>query len=394
MRILHVIDSIDPAQGGPSSVIQRLASAQAALGHDVIVAGQRHAERAELVDDFIARVPGIDAVDIRRIDRPAGRLGSVSTRRFTSVFHDVEPDVVHLHGVWDPPLVAVAGACRKLGTPYLIRPAGMLDAWTLAQKSFKKRLALRFIHGPMLRHAAAIHALNTHEKQRIALMELEVPIAVIGNGVFLSDIEAPVQPGLFRASVEGLDDRPFVLFLSRLHHKKGLDLLAEAWARIAGEFPEHRLVIAGRRDDDSMEECLRRLERAGLSETVFEVGEVYGDRKAAAFRECDCFVLPSRQEGFSVAVTEALGFGAPVVITEECHFPEVDEETAGIVTSLEIPDVARGLQRMLSDREHAKTCAANGARMVRERYTWPIIASKIIDVYEEFGGIPHKGGDG
>ena len=387
MRILHVIDSIDPGQGGPSAVIVCLAAAQAALGHDVTIMGAREADRASVVDAFVEKIPGIENVTVIQLDRATARMDAIRATAFTDAFAELErearPDVVQLHGVWDPPLVRTAHACIAAAVPYVISPHGMLDEWTLAQRSLKKKLALKFVHGRVLRNAATIHALNGHEKERISMMGFDVPISVIGNGVFLSDIDVVVPPGTFRSTVDGLGDRPFVLFLSRLHHKKGLDLLAEAWARIAGEFPEHRLVIAGRRDDDSMEECWQRIDRAGLRETVLEVGEVYGDRKVGAFRECTCFVLPSRQEGFSVAITEALGFGAPVVITDACHFPEVAEEQAGVVTSLEIADIARGLHRMLSDDDLRISSAANGGALVRERYTWPAIAARFIEMYEE-----------
>src|SRR5690606_2487096 len=123
-----------------------------------------------------------------------------------------------------------------------------------------------------------IHALNAHERDTIAALGLGPPIEVIPNGVFLEEIDIPADVAAFRASIEGLGERPYALFLSRLHFKKGLDLLAEAWKIVAPQFPEHRLVVAGPREDDAIDDFRRRIAAANLQSTVLEAGAVYGSR--------------------------------------------------------------------------------------------------------------------
>ena len=387
LRILHVIGSLDPAAGGPPSVLWRVSAAQAAIGHSVAVVGPRDPSRDGVIDESRRTVIGVDRVRVERTELPAGRAATLSDTRVPRAMDRIASDlggidVVHLHGVWDVPIVRAAAWCRGRGVPYIIRPAGMLDIWSLKRSKWKKRVAMALVHRRMIRGAAAIHALNAHERDTIAALGLGPPIEVIPNGVFLEEIDVPADVAAFRASIEGLGDRPYALFLSRLHFKKGLDLLAEAWKIVAPQFPEHRLVVAGPREDDAIDDFRRRIAGANLQGTVIEAGAVYAARKAAAYRGSACFVLPSRQEGFSVAITEALALGTPVVVSRDCHFPEVSEVGAGIETSLEPPDIAAALSRMLGDDAFRASAGAAGAALVRDRFTWPRIAAQTIALYD------------
>lgn len=387
LRILHVIGSLDPAAGGPPSVLWRLASAQAALGHRVATIGPRDPAREPVIQESRRTVVGIERLRIEPTDAPASRLAFLTDTRVPRAMDRIAEefggaDVVHLHGVWDVPIVRAAAWARRRGVPYIVRPAGMLDIWSLRRSKWKKRIAMALAHRRMLRGAAAIHALNAHECDTIAMLRLGPPIEVIPNGVFLEEIDIPADVPAFRESLRGLDNRPYVLFLSRLHYKKGLDILAEAWKIVSPKFPDHRLVVAGPKEDDAVEDFRRRIAQGRAESSVIEAGAVYASRKAAAFRGCACFVLPSRQEGFSVAITEALALGAPVVVSTDCHFPEVTEAGAGIETSLEPASVADGIRRMLADDAFRAACGAAGARLVRERFIWPRIAAQTIALYE------------
>ena len=292
------------------------------------------------------------------------------------------PDVVHFHGVWEASLVRISSRCRNRGIPYVVRPCGMLEAWSLQQQGGKKRIALATTHRAYLRGAGALHTLNAHEREAVDRLGLGVPACVIPNGVFLEEVTPTTAPGAFRASEPRLGERRFVLFLSRLHKKKGLDLLADAWVRVAARLPGYALVVAGPREDDSIDIFRERIEAAGLTGTVIETGPVFGHLKTAALRECDLFVLPSREEGFSLAITEALALGTPVVITEECHFPEVAAAGAGWVVPLDVEAIAAGLERALRDTTARTTLGAAGARLVREHFTWPAITARCVELYD------------
>ena len=151
---------------------------------------------------------------------------------------------------------------------------------------------------------------------------------------------------------------------------------------VHAKLPDVHLVVAGP-DDGQQQDFERRIQAAGVASSVHMVGPLYGADKLAALRDAAVFCLPSRQEGFSIAITEALAMGLPVVITRACHFPEVTEARAGIETDLDARQVADGLIEVLSNAARAKSMGEAGAALVRERFTWPSVARRTLECYAE-----------
>ena len=169
--------------------------------------------------------------------------------------------------------------------------------------------------------------------------------------------------------------------MSRLHHGKGLDYVADAFAGFSNLVDNVDLVVAG---PDHGEQALfeAKIKQLNLQKRVHMVGPLYGERKYAALRDAMCFLLPSRQEGFSMAITEAMAFGLPVVISESCHFPEVADSGAGIVTPLDTEAIQEALVDMATDENSRKQMGQIGKTLVFNKYTWDAIASNIVAEYE------------
>ena len=241
-------------------------------------------------------------------------------------------------------------------------------------------MALAFRYRALLNEAAFLHALNRDERRLMAPLGLTTETVVIPNGVFLEELDPLPTRGAFRAKHPGLGEAPYVLFLSRLHFKKGLDVLAEAFAILAAQRSDVHLVVAGP-DDGARQDFEHRIAAARLTARVHVVGPLYGPDKYAAFVDAACFCLPSRQEGFSVAITEALACGVPVVISDACHFPEGSEAGAGLITALDAPAVAGALGRLLDEPATAARQGAAGAALVRARYTWHAVAAECLREY-------------
>jgi glycosyltransferase involved in cell wall biosynthesis len=426
LRLLHVIDSLDPAHGGPSVVCASLAAAQASLGHEVAIVAYDTAGQRPRIDAMLADLPGADFLDLDLLPRPArgpaALLASAARRRLRGAVADA--DAVILHGVWDRILLAGAGAARRAGVPYAVIPHGMLRPWSLSQKRLKKRASLLLVTRRMLNAAAFLHALNADEAAAFARLGLRPPVEVIPNGVFLEQVDPLPAPGTFHAAHPALEGRPYVLFLGRLHYTKGLDVLAQAFsiltaspsaptspaarssiaaptspaARSSPSAPSEgvargsasagggstgpapsdlHLVIAGP-DGGYRSELEARVHRLGLAGRVHLVGPIYGRDKFAALRDALCFCLPSRTEGFSVAVLEALASSCPVVISEHCHFPEVTASGAGVAAPLDPGAIAAGIARFLDPAERARA-GAGGRAMVERDYTWPRIAQRSVE---------------
>ncbi|WP_029351212.1 glycosyltransferase [Bosea sp. 117] len=381
MRIAHVVASIDPAHGGPQSGVVRLAAAQAGLGHHVRIVS--HGDDALLRSALhaAAQVPHVDALEWTLLPAPGGVeriFGSRMRSRLPSLV--AEADFVHLHGVWETLLRIAASCARQASTPYCLSPHGMLDRWSLAQKPWKKRLALQLGYRFMLEHAAFLQALNADEAELMGPLGLHPPVVVIPNGICPAELAASPEPGSFRRTVPGLGDRPFVLFLSRLHRKKGLDILAESFRMVANACPQLDLVVIGPEDGagDAFRAQIRQL---GLGARVHMAGPRFGAAKLAAYAEAVCFCLPSRQEGFSIAITEAMACGVPVVISEACHFPEVAAAGAGLVLPLDPARFAAALIDIAGAPEKAAAMGRNGRELIHAHYTWPQIAVATLAAY-------------
>ncbi|GAA5624400.1 GDP-mannose:cellobiosyl-diphosphopolyprenol alpha-mannosyltransferase [Brucella sp. NBRC 12952] len=378
MKIIHIIGSFDPAKGGPQAVVVRLAAAQAALGHDVTIVSYSDDEIDYRAAKATAAIPGFQNVKTFMLPMP-DRYEVLTGRRAAKVLSAMiaSANFVHMHGVWETILLRASMLCRKYHVAYCICCCGMLDVWSMQQKRWKKRLAFNLAFRRMLNGAAFIQALNQDEADLMRPLRLRPPVVIIGNGIFLEEIETS------EGKPAALPDRPYILFLSRLHYKKGLDILADAFCQIADRYPQIDLVVAGP-DGGAQPAFLTAIGQAGLQARVHLTGALYGPTKIAALRNALCFCLPSRQEGFSVAITEALACGVPVVITDACHFPEVAEANAGIVCQLSAQAVAIGLTTVLENPERAAEMGQAGLKLVRDNYTWPQIAAQTINAYQRF----------
>ena len=388
MNILHVISTIDPAMGGPQAVIMRLAAAQCALGHCVHVLSYGGAEVEGRAFRAAAGIPHVDTIRWHLLPSP-GRmerlLGLEASRRLDRLLPAM--DVLHLHGVWEPILLKAASMARTIQLPYCVTPHGMLDRWSMQQKALKKRLALRLGYRAMLDRAKFIQALNADEASLMQPLALRSPTAIIPNGIFLEELDRLPASGEFRRIRQMPEDRRYILFLSRLHRKKGLDVLAQAFREVAAAIPDVDLVVAGP-DDGAGEDFLAQVRNLGIADRVFTPGPLYGMDKLRALADASCFCLPSRQEGFSIAITEALGCGLPVVISDACHFPEVGSVGAGVVVPLDPMAIAAALGKVLSSPEAAKVMGENGRKLVCDNYTWPRVAQMTVEHYAGRGISP------
>jgi glycosyltransferase involved in cell wall biosynthesis len=347
MRILHVIPSFDPVTGGPPLMASRLAVALAASGHQVETLSYGCPPFQARIDEFLQSIPGHDRVThhfLPPITPFEHLLARDAARRGEKIVRAV--DVVHLHGIWDPVIRAVAAVTFQCGVPYAITPHGMLNPWTLTQSRWKKKIALVFGYQRMLDRAGLLHVLNTDEQRLIEPLVPGDRTVVIPNGISLEELDPLPAAGTFYAQHPELQGKPYVLFLGRLHYKKGMDYLADIFAKAAGVLPEIRLVIAGP-DAGAGEEFKRQIAALGLTARTHLVGPLYNRDKFAAFVDAACFCLPSREEGFSIAILEAMACGTAVVISDACHFPEVAENRAGEVAPLDVGQLSAALTRVM-----------------------------------------------
>jgi glycosyltransferase involved in cell wall biosynthesis len=283
-------------------------------------------------------------------------------------------DIVHVHALWEEIQHQAARVARALGKPYVITPHGMLDPWSLRQSKWKKKLYLAVRLRSNLQHASAIHFTSEIERDLAAPLGLKAPTIVEPNGVDLAEFEDLPPRGSFRARHPMLaGTRPIVLFLSRLHPKKGLDLLVPAFARAAPG--DAVLVLVGPDSDGYGEEIRAAAKLHGVADRLLFTGMLRGRDRVEAFVDADLFALPSYQENFGIAVVEALASGCPVLISDQVNIHrEITAGGVGVVVPTQTEAVARELGRWMSDENLRRAAGRRGPQFVRERYDWDRIA--------------------
>ncbi|MEM1353324.1 MAG: glycosyltransferase [Planctomycetota bacterium] len=387
MQIAHVIQSINPSQGGPAVVTPRLASAQAKLGHEVTIVTSDGPEAIASYRSVLEGIPGIEHIRFEYLPAPRSQFGYPIRKQTHSAIHRTISGLnfLHLHGVWDTLLLSVGRLATKERIQYALRPAGMLDPWSMGQKKWKKKLALAMGRRALINRAAFIHVLNRDEHDLIAQsLHPHCPMHVVPNGIFIDEVPE-ITPGYrFRAQHRPfLNNDPYVLFLSRLHYKKGLEHLARAFVHVAQKHERLKLVVAG--PDDGDEKRFRHLiDDLGIASRVLLAGPIYGTAKYDALKESLCFCLPSYQEGFSLAILEALACATPVVISKQCHFPEVGHAEAGLVVDQDPEEIAKAILTLATNTDMHHKMKRSGRELIERDYTWPEIAQRTIQYYSKY----------
>lgn len=377
MQVLHVISGLDPTLGGPVSALKGLGSALLQVGVDLeVMACWRHGDNWRVAEHL--RSQGATVTAIGPVCGPTEWHPSLKRTVQKRV---AEADVVHIHGLWEEIQHQAARACRRLNKPYIFRPCGMLDPWSLRQKALKKRLYMALRLRRDLEHASALHFTAEQERALTDPLRLSPPAIVEPNGIDLSEFGQSIDPTPLWRRYPALRDQSVVLFLGRLHAKKGLDLLIPAFAQLPADTV---LVLAGPVDDDFRAYLDKLIQQVNIGDRVVFTGMLEGAERLMAFASADLFVLPSYQENFGIAVVEALAYGVPVIISDQVNiYQEITEAGVGAVTDKCPEALAQTLAVWLNDDDRRTQAAARAQPFVEHRYDWQTIAKHWRDHYQK-----------
>jgi len=274
---------------------------------------------------------------------------------------------------------------RHLGerneVPVIVHTHGMLDPWALSRSSWKKWITGRLWEYENLRRAACLRVTSEEELKSVRNFGLKNPVALIPNGIDVSDFEnLPV-----REEAEGLlpnlKDKRVLLFLSRVHPKKGLDLLLKAWRTLGRERRDWLLVIAGPDQLGYAQELKRLAEETDLKDSVAFTGAVFGKEKLAAYALADLFVLPSHSENFGIAIAEALASGLPVVATRGTPWRGLNEHGCGWWIESSVETLADTLREALSHSQpELAAMGAKGRSWMIKDFAWERLAADMVEV--------------
>ncbi len=286
-------------------------------------------------------------------------------------------DLVHQHGLWLYPSVAVSKWRRRHGRPVVISTQGMLEPWALQQSAFRKTLASRLFEEANLAAAACLHCSDS-EIEGLRRFGLTNPIAVIPNGVALPGDDRLSPPDWLPS-----DGRKTLLFLGRLHAKKGVGETLQAWAKAVARSPQiaakWRLVIAGWGEQASQSEYRAIADDLGLADVLLP-GAVFGAEKEALYAHADAFILASYSEGLPMAVLEAWSHRLPVFMTSGCNLPIGFSAGAALEITTSPDEIAAALIAHL-ERTDLAEIGARGRRLVETHFSWGEAGRQLLSVY-------------
>jgi len=374
MKIGMVTASLTRQAGGLYYTVRNLSLAiNEVEGKSVEVFGLEDEDTADDIQYWLPLQPNVHTIK--------GSRAFGYSPRMSQMLIGSKLDLVHVHGIWMYPSVASLKWSKTTDKPHIISPRGMLDPWAVNNSRLKKKLAGWLYENAHLKRAACLHALNKAEADAMRAYGLTNPIAVIPNGVALPDHEQLEPPSWRKQLPNGAQA---LLFLSRIHPKKGLPTLLQAWKKIesCAQKEGWHLVIAGWGQGKHEQELKTLAQELRIDDSVLFIGPQFEKDKTSTFQYADGFILPSLSEGLPVAVLEAWSYGLPVLMTDECNIPDGFTHKAAIKLSLKEDEMADKIKFFMAlSKDEQSRMGKNGKILVQEKFTWGKISIDMIDVY-------------
>lgn len=360
LKIIHYIPDIDRSHGGTATYMQLL--------------GEKLGQQCEvhIVTHKTAFPVDIKNCNIHYINR---NIFGAMKREWMEILNDVKPNIVHVNCCWTPQCAWVQKWSQAMGYKVILTPHGMLEPWIIKRNYWTKKLpALLLYQKKAICKADYIHATAESEKEHILQLGYNDKVEVIPNAVNVESIE---MKGSWKRTNN-------ILFLSRVHEKKGINFLIEAVATLKEKLKGYKIIIAGEGEPAYIATLKQTTVDLGVQEQVVFVGGVYSNEKWRLFREADVFVLPTFSENFGIAIAEALASGTPVITTNGTPWDDIKEHTCGWFTKIGTEPTIDALKEFLSfDEESLELMGRNGRKLIEEKYSINAITEKMIELYKD-----------
>ena len=295
-------------------------------------------------------------------------------------------DIVHNHSVWMLPNHYASNAGQIAKKPVVFTLHGCFEPWAMANSAWKKSVVGKWFQFGDLKAAECLHVNSKSEYSNVRRLGFKNPIAIIPNGVKLANFRGNAKDPSFHARLNIPPEKKIALFMARLHQKKGLSHLLEAWNKIRSDFENWHLVLAGP-DDGYKVTCESMIDGFAMRNSVTLTGNLQGADRVAALSSADVFVQPSHSEGFSMSILEAMTFGLPVLLSPGCNFPEAVANGAALEVKATVEATENGLRTLLGmSKEERFSMGKHGESLVIKNYTWEKIGTQTLELYKWLTG--------
>ena len=376
MKVLHILPSVDPKGGGPMEGVKQYGHRFEELGHHVEVM-----TLDDPTESCVAEYP----LKVHALGPAFGSYSYTAKLAPWLELHAKDYDVIIINGLWQYHGFGAWRVLQKMKVPYFVFTHGMLDPWfkhTYPLKHLKKWLYWPWAEYRLLRDASAV--LFTCEEERLLARKsfwlYKVREAVINYGTGTPPENAEALKAVFYEAYPQLKNKRVLLFLSRIHKKKGCDLLIDAFAKVANQDAGLCLVMAGPCHTDLINQLKTQAQHLGMADRITWPGMLQGDLKWGAFYASEAFVLSSHQENFGIAVAEALGCGLPVLISNKVNiWREIELDGAGIVNADTLEGTEQTLRQWLAmDADSCLKMSQQAKLTFIQRFTVDAMAQSLI----------------
>lgn len=357
MVVVHYIPSLAVFTGGVAAYLSVLSAELGKLVELHIATSYNEEKEVQINNAIIHRVP-------------KGVRCYFSAKKLLSY---LRPDVVHINGCWQPQLLLFQRAAQSLRIPVVLSPHGMLEPWIVKRHYWTRKWpAIQLYQRGLIKRADYLHATADTEKDNLLRLGWNARITVIPNAVNIEELPLKDNWKIKRR----------IVFMSRLHVKKGLELLFEALSHLKPDLDGYEVIIAGEGEPDYVETLKKAAISFGLSEVVIFVGGVYGAEKVSLLQSADFFVLPTYSENFGIVVAEALACGTPVITTHGTPWKVLEESECGWYIPVGVNALKKTLREAISVTEETiERMGRNGRRLVEKQYTDKSVASRFFEKY-------------
>lgn len=358
MIVIHYIPNIDRTYGGTTTYLQLLASELGKLV-ELHVVTHRTSHPVEMKNCLVHYIS-------------SSIIGTMKND-WQKLLRMIKPDVVHINCCWIPGCAFAQKWAQKMDYKVVLTPHGMLEPWIMYRHHWTRKLpGLWLYQRKAIVKANCLHATAESEKENLLKLGYNDKIVVVANGVDVDSIEMKTT----------WKRKKTILFLSRVHVKKGINFLIEAVAHLKDELQGYVITIAGEGDEGYIAELKVQALKKGVGDMVKFVGGVYGDEKWQLFKKADAFVLPTYSENFGIVVAEALACGTPVITTKGTPWSDLEDYHCGRWIEIGTDAIIEALRSFLIwDDEELETMGRKGRRLVEEKYSAEKMAKDMIGVY-------------
>ena len=364
LKIIHYIPTIDRNWGGTTSYMQILAN-----------------QLGKLTELHIFTHASENPVEIQNCQihyLPNWKRLITMKQEFVRLINIIQPNIFHVNGCWIPSCALTQMWAQDMNIKVILTPHGMMEPWILARHYWTRKVpALLLYQKKALVKANCLHATAESEKENLLKLNYNTQIEVIPNGIEVENISLK----------KNWERKKNILFLSRIHVKKGIEFLLEAVAQLKDKLKDYNIYIAGEGNTEYINQLKHKAEEFGISDQVNFCGGVYGQNKWKLYQEADIFILPTYSENFGIVIAEAMASGTPVITTKGTPWSELIIEHCGWWTEIGTQPIIDAINSFLElSNEELEVMGKNGRKLIEKKYSSQTVAKNIVELYNKICG--------